>query len=59
MTYGREPTEQGILLDDIWDEAALRGFDPALVASTQHCPLLTTQEGYSHDLSLLPNVETL
>jgi hypothetical protein len=36
VTYRQETTDQGIILDDLWDDSALQGFDPALVTSTAH-----------------------
>ena len=59
VTYRPETTDHGIILDDLWDDSALQGFDPALVTSTAHCPVLAAQEGYSRDPSLLPTVENI
>jgi hypothetical protein len=59
VTYRQEPADQGIILDDICEESAINGFDPALVTLAAHCPILAAQEGYSRDPSLLPKVETL
>jgi hypothetical protein len=58
-TYSPEPTGQGLLLDDIWDESALCGFDPTLVTSTPHCPILAAQAGYSRHKMLKPTAESL
>ncbi len=58
-TYRQETTDQGIILDDVWDDTALQGFAPTLVTSVAHCPILAAQEGYSRDLSLDTQVETI
>jgi hypothetical protein len=59
VTYRQETTGQGIILDDLWDDSALQGFDPALVTSTAHCPVLAAQEGYYRDPSLKTTVENI
>jgi hypothetical protein len=59
VTYHPETTDHGIILDDMWDDSALQGFDPGLVTSTAHCPVLAAQEGYSRDPSLLTTVENI
>jgi hypothetical protein len=60
VRYRPETTDHGIILDDLWDDSALQGvFDPALVTSTAHCPVLAAQEGYSRDPSLLTTVENI
>ena len=51
-TYRQELTDQGLILDDVWDKSALAGFHPTLVTSMAHCPILAAQEGYSRDPSL-------
>jgi hypothetical protein len=56
-TYRQETTDQGIILDDVWDDTALQGFAPTLITSVAHCPILAAQEGYSRDLLLLTQVE--
>jgi hypothetical protein len=58
VTYCQEITDQGLILDDLWDDSTLQGFDPALVMSMAHCPILATQEVYSHDHSPPTKVET-
>jgi hypothetical protein len=58
-TYRQETTDQGIILDDVWDDTALQGFAPTLVTSIAHCPILAAQEGYSRDLSLSTQVESI
>jgi hypothetical protein len=58
-TYRRDAPDPGILLDDVWEEAALQGFHPTLDTSVSHCPVLAAQEGYSRDPSLPAKVETL
>jgi hypothetical protein len=57
--YHQETTDQGILLHDVWDDSALQGFDPTLVTSVAHCPILAAQEGYSCDPSLPIKVKTI
>jgi hypothetical protein len=47
VTYNQLLTDKGIILDGMWDESALWGFDPALVTSIHHCPILAATEGYS------------
>jgi hypothetical protein len=59
VTYRQETTDQGIILDDLWDDSALQGFDPALVTSTAHCPVLAAQEGYSRNPSLKTKVDNI
>jgi hypothetical protein len=43
----------------MWDESALKGFDPSLVTSIHHCPILAATEGYSCDPMLIPTAESL
>jgi hypothetical protein len=57
VTYSADAADSGLILDDIWDENALGGFDPALVTSIPHCPVLTATEGYSRDTTLPMEVE--
>jgi hypothetical protein len=59
VTYRQDMTDQGIILDILWEDAALQGFVPALVTSTAHCPVLAAQEGYSRDPSLKTTVDNL
>jgi hypothetical protein len=58
-TYGTSVPDPGLILDDIWEELALQGFDPDLVTSTIHCPILAAQKGYSRDTSLPAKVEDI
>jgi hypothetical protein len=59
VTYHTDAPNSGLLLDDIWDENALRGFDPVLVTFIPHCPILTATEGYSCDMPLPIKVENI
>jgi hypothetical protein len=59
VTYRQETTDEGIILDDLWDDSALQGVDPTLVTSTAHCPILAAQEGYSRDPSLKTTVDNI
>jgi hypothetical protein len=54
VTYHQLLTDKGVILDNVWDESALKGFAPTLVTSTHHCPVLAAQEGYSRDPLLIP-----
>jgi hypothetical protein len=59
VMYRQDTTDQGIIMDDLWEDSALHGFDPALVTSTAHCPVLAAQEGYSRDPSLKTTVDNI
>jgi hypothetical protein len=37
VTYCSKMTDQGLFLDDVWDDSTLNGFDPSLVNSEVHC----------------------
>jgi hypothetical protein len=39
-TYDEASTDHGVILDDIWDESALAGFNPSLVPTDFNCPIL-------------------
>jgi hypothetical protein len=58
-THDATVMDSGIILDDIWEDSALNGFDPALDTATPHCPILAAQEGYSRDPTLPSKVENI
>jgi hypothetical protein len=58
-TYDVAATDHGVILDDIWDDSALAGFDPSLLTSGVNCPVLAAQEGYSRATNLTSKIESL
>jgi hypothetical protein len=48
-----------VILDDIWDESALVGFNPSLIITRINCPILAAQEGYSHTANLMSQIKSL
>jgi hypothetical protein len=58
-TYDETSVDQGVILEDLWDDSALAGFDPTLDAPGTNCPVLAAQEGFSRDPTLTSNIESL
>jgi hypothetical protein len=58
-TYAEASAEHGVILDNIWDESALAGFDCSLVLSDVNCPILAAQEGYSRAVNITSRTESL
>jgi hypothetical protein len=56
-----DPTtaETGVLLEDLWDETALKGFDPNLDLTSAQCPLLAAQQGFSRSSAVTSCVVSL
>jgi hypothetical protein len=51
-----DPAGPIILLEDVWDESSLAGFDLTIDFNIPHCPILAVQEGYSHAPALSNHV---
>jgi hypothetical protein len=58
-TCDTSSTGLGVSFDNIWDEAALTGFDPALDLTSIHCLVLAAHKGYSCQASTTSHVESL
>ena len=52
-------SDQGVFLEDLWDDAALPGFDPTLDLTLVHCLALAAQEGFSRSPLLTSRVVSL
>jgi hypothetical protein len=59
-TYNPSSSDNGMFLEDVWDELALLGFDVASELNLVHCPVLVTQEeGSSQSAKLMSQVVSL
>ena len=52
-------SDKGVFLEDLWDEAALKGFDPMLDLTQPHCPVIAAQQGFSRSSTVPSRVISL
>jgi hypothetical protein len=56
VTVNFQTGDDGILLEDVCDATVLSAFQPDLVTSDIHCPLIGAQEGFSRLMKLDPKI---